>query len=108
MRIVTSEFPGAAFPPGTRVSFTTKTGALEGTVQKLLSRWARIGTQHEGLLNVPYGALTRVALAGESAMPLKEVKPLGLQLIREHETVSGPQKRVEVYVRSRPCPRRCM
>ena len=92
MRIVTSEFPGAAFPPGTRVSFTTKTGALEGTVQKLLSRWARVGTQHEGLWNVPYDALTRVALAGESAMPLKEVETLGLHLIREHEMVNGLKK----------------
>ena len=92
MRIVTSEFPGAAFPPGTRVSFRTKTGVLEGTVQGLLSRRARVGTQHEGLWNVPYGALTRTTPAAAPAMPLKEVEALGLRLIREHETVNGLKK----------------
>ena len=92
MRIVTAEFPGAAFPPGTRVSFRTKTGVLEGTVQGLLSRRARVGTRHEGLWNVPYGALTRTTPAAAPAMPLKEVEALGLRLLRKHETVNGLKK----------------
>ena len=92
MRIVTSEFPGAAFPPGTRVSFRTKTGVLEGTVQGLLSRRARVGTQHEGLWNVPYGALTHATPAAAPAMSLKEVEALGLHLIREHGAVNGLKK----------------
>lgn len=92
MPIVTSEFPGAAFPPGTRVSFRTKTGALEGTVLKLLSRRARVGTQREGQWNVPYGALTCATLAPAPAMSLKEVEDLGLHLIREHETMNDLKK----------------
>ena len=92
MPIVTSEFPGGAFPPGTRVSFATKAGVLEGTVQKLLSRWARVGTRHDGLWNVPYSALTCTTLAPEPAMSLKEVEALGLHLIREHGAVNGLKK----------------
>lgn len=92
MPIVTSEFPGAAFPPGTRVSFRTKAGLQEGTVQKLLSRWAQVGTPHEGLWNVPYGALTHAAPATAPAMPLKEVEVIGLRLIRKHQSMNGLKK----------------
>ena len=92
MRIVTSEFPGAAFPPGTIVSFRTKTGLQEGTVQKLLTRRARVGTRHEGLWDVPYGALTCTTPAAAPAMPLKEVEALGLRLVRKHEAVNGLKK----------------
>lgn len=92
MPIVTSEFPGAAFPPGTRVSFRTKAGLQEGTVQKLLSCRARIVTQHDGLWNVPYGALTHAAPATAPAMPLKEVEVLGLRLIRKHQSMNGLKK----------------
>ncbi|MDE0300843.1 MAG: SprT-like domain-containing protein [Candidatus Poribacteria bacterium] len=92
MNTVTSEFQGAAFPPGTRVSFTTETGSQEGTVQKLLSRCARVGTEHNGFWNVPYRALTCTAPAAAPAMPLKAVEALGLRLIREHEAASGLKK----------------
>lgn len=92
MPIVTSEFPGAAFPPGTKVSFTTKTGALEGTVQKLLARRARVATQDNGLWNVPYGALRHIAPTQTSAVSLQAVEARGRRLIREHTARSGLKK----------------
>ena len=94
MRIVTSEFAGAAFPPGTKVSFMTKSGAAQATVQKLLPRWARVGTRHGELRNVPYASLTHIAPAPApaTAMSLKEVEALGVHFIREHEAVSGLKK----------------
>ncbi len=92
MPIVTSEFAGATFPPGTRVSFATKAGAVEGTVQKLLVRHARVAARYGGLFDVPYGALTCSVQAGEPAMPLKEVEALGARLIREHELVNDLNK----------------
>ena len=49
MRIVTPDFSGAAYPPGTKVSFTTQTGStLRSTVQALLPRRARVTTQQGG------------------------------------------------------------
>ena len=92
MSIVTSEFPGAAFPPGTEVSFTTKTGALHGTVQQLLPRRARVATRREGLWNVSYGAMRRLAPAPAPAMSLREVEALGARLIRKHEVENGLKK----------------
>ena len=92
MPIVTSDFPGAAFPPGTKVSFITKSGAAQATVQKLLPRWARVGTQHGELWNVPYASLTHIAPAPASAMSLKEVEALGVHFIREHEVRSRLKK----------------
>ncbi len=92
MSIVTSEFPGAAFPPGTEVSFTTKTGALQGTVQQLLPRQARVATRREGLWDVSYGAMRRLAPAPAPAMSLREVEALGARLIRKHEVENGLKK----------------
>ena len=92
MSNVTSNFAGAPFPPGTKVSFATKTGALQGTVQQLLPRWARVATQREGLWNVPYGGLTHIAPPSPPAMSLKAVEALGNHLIREHTARSGLKK----------------
>lgn len=90
MRIVTADFAGAAYPPGTKVSFTTDTdGTLHGTVQGLFPRYARIATPQGTLWKAPYSFLTVVEPTQEPAMPLTEVATLGTRLIREHEVKSG-------------------
>lgn len=90
MRIVTADFAGAAYPPGTKVSFTTKTdGTLYGTVQGLLRQRAQVATPQGLLWKVPYSLLTVIEPAHAPAMLLTEVATLGKQLIREHEVKSG-------------------
>ena len=90
MRIVTPDFAGAAYPPGTKVSFTTKTGStLHGTVQRLQPQHARVITQQGRQWNVPYCLLTVADPIQGSAMSLTEVAVLGKNLIREHELKSG-------------------
>lgn len=89
MSIVTADFAGAKYPPGTNVSFASKTHTLQGIVQKLLRRHARVATQGGTLRNVPYSALTVRAPAREPAMALNEVESLGKRLIQEHEAKSG-------------------
>ena len=90
MRIVTADFVGAAYPPGTKVSFTTKTGGtLHGTVQGLLPQRARVATHQGTLWKVPYSLLTATGPPQESAMSLTEVATLGKRLIQEHEDNSG-------------------
>jgi len=87
--IVTANFAGAKFPPGTDVSFTSKAHTLQGTVQKLLRRHARVATRHGTLWNVPYNALTVRELPKISEMTLNEIETLGRRLIQEHEVKSG-------------------
>ena len=90
MMIVTADFVGAAYPPDTKVSFTTKTGdTLHGTVQGLLPKGAQVATQQGTLWKVPYSLLTVIEPTDEPAMLLTEVAALGKQLIREHEVKSG-------------------
>ena len=90
MRIVTANFAGAAYPPGTKVLFTTKTGGtLHGTVQGLLRQRAQVATQQGTLWRVPYSLLTVIEPTQEPVMPLTEIATLGKRLIREHEDNSG-------------------
>ena len=90
MRIVTANFAGAAYPPGTKVLFTTKTGGtLHGTVQGLLHQRAQVATQQGTLWRVPYSLLTVIEPTHEPAMSLTEIATLGKRLIREHEDNSG-------------------
>ena len=90
MRIVKPDFVGAAYPPGTKVSFATQTGdTLHGTVQRLLPRRAQIATKQGTLWNVPYGVLTVTESMEASAMSLTEIEALGRQLIQVHEAKSG-------------------
>ncbi len=90
MRIVTANFAGAAYPPGTKVLFTTKTGGtLHGTVQGLLHQRAQVATQQGTLWRVPYSLLTVIEPTQEPVMPLTEIATLGKRLIREHEDNSG-------------------
>ena len=90
MRIVTTNFAGAAYPPGTKVLFITKTGGtLHGTVQGLLPQRAQVATQQGTLWKVPYSLLTVTEFTHKPAMSLTEVAARGKQLIREHEDNSG-------------------
>lgn len=89
MSIVTSEFAGAMYPPGTKVSFPVKADTLQGTVQKLLQQQARVATHHGTLWNVPYSALTAIKPTRKPAMTLNEVETLGKRFIQEHEAKSG-------------------
>ena len=90
MRIVTANFAGAAYPPGTKVSFITNTGGtLHGTVQGLLPQRAQVATQQGTLWKVPYSLLTVTEFTHKPAMSLTEVAARGKQLIREHEDNSG-------------------
>lgn len=86
MKIITSAFAGAEFPPGTMVSFINKTDKrLEGTIQKLYLRYARVLTQDRILWNVPYGGLTIIKQPIIPALTLSEIEILGQNLIRQHE-----------------------
>lgn len=90
MSIVTADFAGAAYPPDTKVSFITQTGAtLHGTVQRLHPRRARVATQQGTLWNVPYGLLTVTEPIQGPMMPLAEVAALGKYLIQAHEAKGG-------------------
>ena len=90
MKVVTADFAGAAFPPGTKVSFLSPTGnTLTGTVHKLLPRRAKVATDQGQLWNVPYGVLTVTAKTPPPAMTLFEIDTLGKHFIREHEAKSG-------------------
>lgn len=90
MRILTSEFAGAEFPPGTRVSFVAKTNRrLQGIIQKLLLRYARVLTQDGGLWNVPYGRLVAIKKPVNPEMMLPEIEALGYDLIRKYENTNN-------------------
>ncbi len=86
MKIVTSAFAGAEFPPGTIVSFMNKTNRrLQGTIQKLYYRYARVLTQDGSLWNVPYGGLVITKQQPNPEMTLTEIEILGNDLIHQHE-----------------------
>lgn len=90
MRIVKADFVGAAYPPGTSVSFAIQTGdTLHGTVQRLLHRRAQVATKQGTLWNVPYAILTVTASVEAPSMSLIEVEGIGKRLIQKHEAESG-------------------
>ena len=92
MTTVTANFPGAAFPPETKVAFTDKNGTtFNGTVIELSPRRAEVATQDRTHWKVPYPLLTVTQLAEKPAMTLQEIETLAKQLIRKHEKVSGLQ-----------------
>ena len=92
MTTVTANFPGAAFPPETKVAFTDKNGTtFNGTVIELSPRRAEVATQDGTHWKVPYPLLTVTQLAEKPAMTLQEIETLAKQLIRKHEKESGLQ-----------------
>ena len=90
MKIVTAEFPGASFPPETKVWFETQTGSSRNaTVQRLFPRYARVAAEDGTIWKVPYGLLKVREPIQEPAMILPEIDTLGNQLLQEHEDKSG-------------------
>ena len=86
MKILTADFPGAAFPPETKVWFETQTGSrCNGTVQRLFPRYARVAAEDGTLWKVPYRLLTMREPISPSAMMLFEIDTLANQLLQEHE-----------------------
>ena len=89
MKILTADFPGASFPPETKVWFETQTGSRRnGTIQRLFSRYARVAAADGTLWKVPY----RLLIVGEPiqkpAITLSDIDTLGNQLLQEHEDKS--------------------
>ena len=91
MTTVTANFPGAAFPPETKVAFTDNGTTFNGTVIELKLRCAQVATQNRTLSKVPYELLTLTQPAEKPAMTLPEIETLAKQLIRKHEKESGLQ-----------------
>ena len=89
MKIVKADFAGAEFPPETKVSFPTQAGnTLNGIVQRLFPKYARVATENGTLWKVPYKLLEVREPAQMPAMSLAEIDTLGNHLLREHEVKS--------------------
>ena len=85
--------PRSRIPAGDKSIVQDKGRLAGGAPSKNFCRdGAQVGTPHEGLWNVPYGALTHAAPATAPAMPLKEVEVIGLRLIRKHQSMNGLKK----------------
>ena len=90
MKILTADFIGASFPPESHVWFEDQTGSiLNGTVQRLFPRYARIAAEDGTLWKVPYRLLKVRELIQQPAMTLSEIDTLGNQLLQEHEDRSN-------------------
>ncbi len=93
MKIVPATFPGAAFPPETKVVFETEPGRRQhGTVQRLLHRYASVAAMDGTRWKVPY-RLLRVSERGNPdaapAMTLPQIEALALRLLQKHAQESG-------------------
>jgi len=89
VRVITADFEGAAFSPGTKVSFESqKNTILNGVIQKLFIRHARVITAQEKW-DVAYKFLTIREKTTPPAMPLHETEALGKQLIKKHQSESA-------------------
>ena len=90
LKVITADFPGAAFPPETKVAFTHKNSIrINGTVIELGLRRAQVATQDGRHWNVPYSLLMVTRPVEKPAMTLQEIETLAKQLIRKHEKESG-------------------
>ena len=86
MKILTADFPGASFPPETKVWFETQTGSRRnGTVQRLSPRCARVAAEDGTLWKVSYRLLKVREPIQKPAMTLLEIDTLGNQLLKENE-----------------------
>ena len=86
LKILTADFPGASFPPETKVWFEDQTGnILNGTVQRLFPRYARVAAEDGTLWKVPYRLLRVREPISPPAMTLFEIDTLGNQLLQDHE-----------------------
>ena len=86
---ITADFPGAAYPVGSRVRFAHKGSTIAGTVAALKRRQALVHTGR-GRWNVPYPLLALVeppSVTGDCS--LAEVEALANDFIKRHTANSG-------------------
>lgn len=86
MRTVTAQFPGANYPPGTKVRFRTKEGMrLEGIVEGLLTYQARVVVNSKLVYKVPYAGLTALSKVPKPAMTLAEITEKAEEFLKKHK-----------------------
>jgi len=85
---ITADFPGAAYPVGSRVRFTHGAAAIAGTVAALKRRQALVHTG-QGRWNVPYGLLELLERSAVGDCSLAETQALANDLIQHHKANSG-------------------
>ena len=85
MRVVKQNFPGAKFPPGTKVRFRAKEGMrLEGIVEGLLTYQARVVVNSKLVYKVPYYGLTALSKVPKPAMTLDEITEKAEEFLHKH------------------------
>ena len=85
---ITADFPGAAYPVGSRVRFEHGGGPIDGTVAALKRRQALVHTG-QGRWNVPYSLLELVERSTKGECSLAEAQTLANDLIKRHKATSG-------------------
>ncbi|RKU25033.1 hypothetical protein C6497_16800 [Candidatus Poribacteria bacterium] len=86
MKTVSSDFAGAAFPPGTKVIFYDKTqNKIHGTIQRLFHRYAQVASTEGTIWNVPYGGMEITETFVNPQISLPDIETMGIQLIQKHE-----------------------
>ena len=86
---ITTDFPGAACPVGSRVRFRWRGQAIDGTVAELQRARAVVAAGDDALWKVPYRLLTVVERAPERECTLAEVERLAHRLLARHKAGSG-------------------
>ena len=85
---ITADFPGAAYPVGSRVRFVQNNRTINGTVAALRRRQALVHTS-QGRWNVPYRRLELVERSTAGDCSLAETEALANDLINRHKATSG-------------------
>ena len=88
---IAADFPGAAYPVGSRVRFRRGNGTIAGNVAALKRRQALVHTG-EGRWNVPYSLLELVERSTTGGCSLAEAEALANELIERHKAASGLAK----------------
>ena len=88
---ITADFPGAAYPVGSRVRFRHGEDTMAGTVAALKRRQALVHTG-QGRWNVPYSLLELVERSTTGGCSLADVEAWANKLIGRHKAVSGLAK----------------
>ncbi len=87
--LITSDFPGAAAPPGSRVRFRFRGRSIEGIVSELRAHRAVVAAGGDGRWQVPYGRFEVIERSSAGECTLGEVESLAHRLIARHQTTSG-------------------
>lgn len=85
---ITADFPGAAYPVGSRVRFAHGGGTIAGTVAALKRRDALVHTGR-GRWNVPYGLLELVERSRAGECSLAETEALANEFLKHHKANSN-------------------